>query len=111
GLVVSNHGGPQLDGVSASLRALPEGAAAGKGGSEILMEGGGRRRAALRNALCLGALAVFGGRASPCGPGGAREDGVARAIEILRTDLVRTLKLLGCHSVAKLDRSYIQVNF
>jgi len=110
-LVVSNHGGRQLDGVSASLRALPEVVAAVNGRIEILMDGGVRRGADVVKALCLGARAVLVGRAYAYGLGAAGEAGVARAIEILRTDLVRTLKLLGCHSVAKLDRSYIQVKF
>jgi len=62
-------------------------------------------------ALCLGARAVLVGRAYAYGLGAAGGPGVARAIEILRTDLVRTLKLLGCASVADLDRSYVDVPF
>ncbi len=110
-LVVSNHGGRQLDGVAASLRALPEVVAAVNGRIEILMDGGIRRGADIVKALCLGARAVLVGRAYAYGLGAAGEAGVARAIEILRTDLVRTLKLLGCSSVANLGRSYVQANF
>jgi isopentenyl diphosphate isomerase/L-lactate dehydrogenase-like FMN-dependent dehydrogenase len=60
-------------------------------------------------ALCLGARAVMIGRAYAYGLGAAGGAGVARAIEILRTDLIRTLKLLGCASIAELDRSFIDV--
>jgi len=108
-LVVSNHGGRQLDGVAATLRALPEVVAAVDGRIEILMDGGVRRGADIVKALCLGARAVLVGRAYAYGLGAAGQAGVARAIEILRADLVRTLKLLGCPSVAKLGRSFLGV--
>jgi len=62
-------------------------------------------------ALSLGARAVLIGRAYAYGLGAAGGPGVARAIEILRTDLVRTLRLLGCASVRELDRSYVDVPF
>jgi L-lactate dehydrogenase (cytochrome) len=107
-LVVSNHGGRQLDGVSATLRALPEVVAAADGQIEVLMDGGIRRGADIVKALCLGARAVLVGRAYAYGLGAAGEAGVARAIEILRADVVRTLKLLGCPSVANLGRSYVE---
>ena len=108
-LVVSNHGGRQLDGVAASLRVLPEVVAAVKGQIEILVDGGVRRGSDIVKDLCLGAKAVLVGRAYMYGLGAAGEAGVARSIEILRSDLVRTLKLLGCGSLAELDRSYIEV--
>ncbi len=108
-LIVSNHGGRQLDGVSATLRALPEVVAAADGRIEVLMDGGIRRGGDIVKALCLGARAVLVGRAYAYGLGAAGEAGVARAIEILRADLVRTLKLLGCPSVANLGRSYVEV--
>ena len=106
-LVVSNHGGRQLDGVAPSLRVLPEVVAAIDGQIEILVDGGIRRGSDVVKALCLGARAVLVGRAYAYGLGAAGEAGVARAIEILRADVVRTLKLLGCPSVAALDRSYV----
>jgi L-lactate dehydrogenase (cytochrome) len=108
-LVVSNHGGRQLDGVAATLRALPEVVAAVNGRIEVLMDGGIRRGADIVKALCLGARAVLVGRAYAYGLGAAGEAGVARAIAILRADLVRTLKLLGCPSVANLGRSCVEV--
>jgi len=106
---VSNHGGRQLDGVPASLRALPEVVAAVKGRIEVWMDGGIRRGTDIAKALCIGANAVLCGRAYAYGLAAGGEAGVDRAIEILRTDLDRTLKLLGCASVAELDRSYINI--
>lgn len=106
-IVVSNHGARQLDGVSSTLRVLPEVVAAVKGQTEIMIDGGIRRGGDVVKALCLGANAVLIGRAYAYGLGAAGEEGVARAIEILRTDIVRTLKLLGCPSTSALDGSYI----
>src|ERR1700730_3919573 len=106
---VSNHGGRQLDCVPASLRALPEVVKAVNGQTEILMDGGIRRGTDIVKALCLGARAVLCGRAYAYGLAAAGEAGVNRAIEILRTDLDRTLRLLGGASVAELDRSYVNV--
>ena len=73
------------------------------------MDGGIRRGSDIVKALCLGARAVLIGRAYAYGVAAAGGPGVARAIEILRTDVVRTLKLLGCASVAQLDRSFLDV--
>ena len=106
---VSNHGGRQLDCVPSSLRVLPEVVKAVNGQVEVLMDGGIRRGTDIVKALCLGAKAVLCGRAYAYGLAAAGEAGVARALEILRTDLERTLRLLGCPSVAALDRSYVNV--
>src|ERR1700729_1994376 len=106
---VSNHGGRQLDGVPASLRALPEVLEAVQDGIEVLMDGGIRRGTDIAKALCMGARAVLCGRAYAYGLAAAGEAGVDRAIEILRTDIERTLRLLGCPSIAALDRSYVNV--
>ena len=106
---VSNHGGRQLDGLPASVRALPEVVKAVNGQIEVLMDGGVRRGTDIVKAICLGARAVLCGRAYAYGLAAAGEAGVTRAIEILRTDLERTLRLLGCPSVAALDRSYVNV--
>ncbi|HXM61538.1 MAG TPA: alpha-hydroxy acid oxidase [Terriglobales bacterium] len=108
-LVVSNHGGRQLDCVPASLRALPEVVKAVNGQIEVLMDGGIRRGTDVVKAICLGARAVLCGRAYAYGLAAAGEAGVVRAIEILRTDVERTLRLLGCPSIAALDRSYVNV--
>jgi isopentenyl diphosphate isomerase/L-lactate dehydrogenase-like FMN-dependent dehydrogenase len=109
GVVVSNHGGRQLDGVSATLRALPEIVKAVGSRAEVMMDGGIRRGSDIAKALCLGAKAVLVGRAYAYGLGAAGEAGVARAIEILRADLERTMALLGVESTAELNRSYVDV--
>jgi isopentenyl diphosphate isomerase/L-lactate dehydrogenase-like FMN-dependent dehydrogenase len=108
-VVVSNHGGRQLDCVPASLRALPEVVEAANGQVEVLMDGGIRRGTDIAKAICLGARAVLCGRAYAYGLAAAGEAGVTRAIQILRTDVDRTLRLLGCPSVRALDRSYVNV--
>jgi L-lactate dehydrogenase (cytochrome) len=108
-IVVSNHGGRQLDGVPATLRMLPEVVSAVGHRVEVLLDGGIRRGGDIAKAVSLGARAVLAGRAYAYGLGAAGGDGVARAIEILRADLVRTLKLLGCASVSDLDRTYVDI--
>jgi isopentenyl diphosphate isomerase/L-lactate dehydrogenase-like FMN-dependent dehydrogenase len=108
-LVVSNHGGRQLDGVAPTLRVLPEVLGSVGDRIEVLLDGGIRRGSDIVKALCLGARAVLVGRAYAYGLGAGGGTGVARAIEILRTDLIRTLKLLGCASLAELDRSFVDV--
>jgi isopentenyl diphosphate isomerase/L-lactate dehydrogenase-like FMN-dependent dehydrogenase len=108
-VVVSNHGGRQLDCVRATLRVLPEVVAAVDGRIEVLLDGGIRRGSDIVKALCLGARAVLAGRAYAYGLGAAGGPGVARAIEILRSDFVRTMKLLGCPGVTVLDPSYLDV--
>lgn len=106
-VVVSNHGGRQLDGAAAALRVLPEVVAAVDGRVEVLMDGGIRRGSDIVKAICLGARAVLIGRAYAWGLAAAGGAGVSRAMEILRSDLVRTIRLLGCGSVRELDRSYV----
>lgn len=108
GVIVSNHGGRQLDGVSASLHALPEVVAAVGGQTEVLMDGGVRRGTDIVKALCLGARAVLLGRAYAYGMAVGGQIGVARALAILRDDVERTLKLLGCASVAELNSAFVE---
>jgi len=108
-VVVSNHGARQLDSVSSTLRALPAMVAAVHGQIDVLMDGGIRRGADIVKAICLGARAVLVGRAYAYGLTAAGEPGVRRAIEILKADVERTLRLLGCESIAALDRSYVEV--
>ena len=109
GIVVSNHGGRQLDCVAATLRALPEIVKAVGGQAEVLMDGGIRRGGDIAKAICLGARAVLVGRAYAYGLGAAGEAGVSRAIAILRADLQRALALLGCESIDELNSSYVDV--
>jgi len=108
-VVVSNHGGRQLDGVPASLQVLPEVVAAVKDQAEVLMDSGIRRGSDIAKAMCMGARAVLCGRAFAYGLAAGGEAGVARAIEMLRSDLERCLKLLGCRSVDALNESYLQI--
>jgi L-lactate dehydrogenase (cytochrome) len=108
-VVVSNHGARQLDGVAPTIRVLPEVVAAVGGRTEVLLDGGIRRGSDVVKALCLGARAVLIGRAYAYGLGAAGEAGVARAIEILRSDIVRTMTLLGCGSVSALGREFVDV--
>jgi L-lactate dehydrogenase (cytochrome) len=83
--------------------------AAVNGQIEVLLDGGVRRGSDIVKAICLGARAVLIGRAYAYGLAAAGQPGVARAIEILRSDVERTLRLLGCPSIAALDRSFIEV--
>ncbi|MBZ5494747.1 MAG: alpha-hydroxy-acid oxidizing protein [Acidobacteriia bacterium] len=106
-IVVSNHGGRQLDGLPASLRVLPEVLRAVDGRAEVYMDSGIRRGSDAVKAICLGARAVLCGRAFAYGLAAAGEHGVARSLEILQDDLERTLKLLGCGSITMLDPSYV----
>ena len=108
-LVVSNHGGRQLDGVPGSIRSLPEVLRAVGNKVEVLVDGGIRNGGDVVKALSLGARGVLIGRAYAYGLAAAGEPGVLRAIEILRTGMVRTMKLLGVSSVRDLNRSYIDV--
>jgi L-lactate dehydrogenase (cytochrome) len=106
---VSNHGGRQLDCVQPSIRALPEVVAAVNGQAEVWMDGGIRRGSDIVKALCLGARAVLCGRAYAYALAAAGEAGVSRATAILRADVERTVRLLGCPSVQDLNRSYVEL--
>ncbi|HYT68494.1 MAG TPA: alpha-hydroxy acid oxidase [Vicinamibacterales bacterium] len=110
-IVVSNHGGRQLDGVHATIRVLPEVLEAVHGRVEVLVDGGIRRGGDVVKALCLGARAVLVGRAYAYGLGAAGGAGVSCAIEMLRADVIRTMKLLGVRSIADLNRSYVDVSW
>ncbi len=110
-MVVSNHGGRQLDGVSSSLRALPEVVTAVGSQIQVLMDGGIRRGSDMVKAICLGARAVLIGRAYAYGLAAAGEAGVTRALEILRDDVERTLRLLGCESITRLNLSHISAQY
>ena len=108
-IVVSNHGARQLDGVAPTIRVLPEVVKAVSGQTEILLDGGIRRGSDIVKALCMGARAVLIGRAYAYGLGAGGRDGVTRAIDILRSDVIRTMKLLGCAAIKDLDGSFIDV--
>jgi L-lactate dehydrogenase (cytochrome) len=107
-VVVSNHGGRQLDGVAAGLDALPEVVRAVGTQCEVLMDGGIRRGSDIVKALALGARAVLLGRGLAYGLAAGGEKGVDRALAIFHADLVRTMRLLGCASLSQLDATYLQ---
>jgi L-lactate dehydrogenase (cytochrome) len=107
-IVVSNHGGRQLDCVSPTLAVLREVIAAVDRQVEVLIDGGIRRGSDIVKAICMGAKAVLIGRAYAYGLAAAGEAGVVRALEILRDDVERTLKLLGCGAARELDVSFVR---
>lgn len=106
-IVVSNHGGRQLDSLPASLNVLPEIAKAVSGKLEILMDGGIRRGSDIVKAICLGASAVLIGRAYAYGMASSGYAGVAHAIRVLQNETERTLRLLGCCSVKQLGPDFL----
>jgi (S)-mandelate dehydrogenase len=101
-VVVSNHGGRQLDGAVAGLDALPPIARAVKGRMSVLVDGGVRRGVDAIKAVALGAEGVMLGRATLYGACAAGEAGATRAIEILRDELVRSMQLSGVRSIAEI---------
>ena len=107
--MISNHGARQLDTVAPTIRVLPEVVQAVKGQTEILLDSGIRRGSDIVKALSMGASAVLIGRSYAYGLGAGGRAGVARAIEILKTDVIRTMKLLGCPDIRQLDGSYVEV--
>ncbi len=107
GVVVSNHGGRQLESGVGTLDVLPEIADAVAGRAELLLDGGVRRGSDVAKALALGARAVLVGRPFLYGLAVAGPAGVAAVLEILRSELARTLALMGCRDVQELDRSWL----
>ena len=109
GIVVSNHAGRQLDGVAGSLRVLPGIVEQVKGKTTIIFDGGIRRGGDIAKALCLGADACLVGRAYAYGMAAAGDAGVDRALEILKADLTRTMKLLGANNVGELTGAMVHL--
>jgi (S)-mandelate dehydrogenase len=102
GVIVSNHGGRQLDGEPGSFDALPHVARAIGGKAAVLMDGGIRRGSDIVKALARGAQAAMIGRATFYGVCAGGEAGAQRAIDILSDELVRTLQLCGVRSIAEI---------
>jgi isopentenyl diphosphate isomerase/L-lactate dehydrogenase-like FMN-dependent dehydrogenase len=106
-VVVSNHGGRQLDGAAATLDALPEVVDAIGGRIEVYLDGGVRRGTDVVRALALGARAVLVGRPILWGLAVGGEAGVARVLELLRAEILLALQLLGCSSPADVSREHV----
>ena len=105
---VSNHGGRQLDGVPATLDALPEVVEAVAGRCEVYVDGGIRRGTDVLKALALGARAAFAGRAIVSGLAVGGEAGVARVLSLLRAEIELGLALLGCTQPDVVARAHVQ---
>jgi isopentenyl diphosphate isomerase/L-lactate dehydrogenase-like FMN-dependent dehydrogenase len=107
GVVVSNHGGRQLDGVMASIDALPEVVEAVDGRCEVLVDGGIRRGTDVVKALALGARAALAGRAVLWGLAARGEDGVRHVLDLLREEIELALALCGCPSPEGVTRAHV----
>jgi isopentenyl diphosphate isomerase/L-lactate dehydrogenase-like FMN-dependent dehydrogenase len=108
-VVVSNHGGRQLDGVAPTIDALPVVVEAIDGRCEVLLDSGVRRGIDVLRALALGARAVLVGRAAIYGLAVDGETGVRRVLELLREEIVLGLQLLGCRSPADVTRAHVSL--
>jgi isopentenyl diphosphate isomerase/L-lactate dehydrogenase-like FMN-dependent dehydrogenase len=106
-VVVSNHGGRQLDGVAATIDALPEVVEAADGRIEVLLDGGIRRGTDVVKALALGARAVLAGRAPLWGLAAGGEEGAAGVLELFRAETALALQLTGCRSPADVTRAHV----
>ena len=104
-VVVSNHGGRQLDGAVATFDALPAVVRAINGRIPVLLDGGVRRGSDILKALAMGAQGVMLGRATLYGASAAGEAGANRAIAILKDELIRTMQLCGVRSTSEIDAS------
>lgn len=107
GVVVSNHGGRQLDTARPTIQALPEVVDAAAGRAEVFVDGGFRRGTDVAKALALGARAVLIGKAFLYGLAAGGQAGVEKVLEIFRSELDTTLGLLGCPSVHDLESSMV----
>jgi L-lactate dehydrogenase (cytochrome) len=106
-LVVSNHGGRQLDGAPSSIALLPKIADAVGSKLEVLFDGGVRSGQDVMRALALGAKACMIGRAYAYGLGAGGEAGVAKAIEIIRNELATTMGLCGVNTIGEIGRQVL----
>jgi L-lactate dehydrogenase (cytochrome) len=107
-VIVSNHGGRQLDGAPSPVAVLPEIVDAVAGRAEVILDGGIRRGADVVKAIALGARACMVGKAFNYGVAAAGQAGVEKAIDILQTEIDRTLALIGRPTLADLDRSAVR---
>jgi L-lactate dehydrogenase (cytochrome) len=108
GIVISNHGGRQLDGAAATLDLLPEIVEAVGKDIEVMIDGGITRGSDVIKALALGAKACLIGRAYLYGLGAGGEKGVTRCYDILREEMVRVMQLIGCSDISELGPQYLR---
>ncbi|KAE9574132.1 Oxidase FUB9 [Colletotrichum fructicola] len=109
GIIVSNHGGRQLDGAAATIDVLPECAEAAKGRIKIGIDGGIRRGSDIFKALALGADCCFVGRIPIWGLAYNGEEGVKLAVDILEQELRTTMALAGCSSIKEISRHHLSI--
>ena len=107
-VMISNHGGRQLDSSPAPIEVLPEIVDAVGDRMEVILEGGVRRGIHVLKALALGATVCSAGRPYLFGLGAGGEAGVDRALEILRSDIERDMRLLGCRNVGEITRDHVR---
>ncbi len=107
-IIVSTHGGRQLDHVPAPIDVLPEIVAAVGDRAEVILDGGVRRGTDVLKALALGARACMTGRGYLYGLGAGGEAGVTKALDILRTEIARDMALLGCRSIEEITSDYVR---
>ncbi len=108
GVIVSNHGGRQLDQVGATIEALPECVAAANGKIPVLVDGGFRRGTDMFKALALGASAVGIGRPYLWGLAAFGQAGVVRVVEVLRAELAAVMGMAGTAKISQIDRSFVR---
>ncbi|XP_068380774.1 2-Hydroxyacid oxidase 1 isoform X1 [Eschrichtius robustus] len=110
GILVSNHGGRQLDGVPATIDVLPEIVEAVEGKVEVFLDGGVRKGTDVLKALALGAKAVFVGRPIIWGLASQGEKGVQDVLEILKEEFWLAMALSGCQNVKVIDKTLVRKN-
>ncbi len=108
GVVLSNHGGRQLDGAPPALELLPGAVSAAGGKLEIYIDGGIRRGSDVVKAMALGAAGCMIGRPYLYGLAAGGENGVERSIQILKEEMVRVMQLIGCDAIHKLHAGYVR---
>jgi L-lactate dehydrogenase (cytochrome) len=108
GIILSNHGGRQLDGAPAALDILPDVVQAVGSEMQIMIDGGITRGSDIIKAIALGASGCLIGRAYLYGLAAGGEQGVSRVYQILQDEMIRVMQLIGCKSISELNSSYLK---